>query len=199
MPRTRKQVNQQIKKRTGVDPVSQREPWRYNKALGEDERWDIFNTLHMISMGVNDVLELETYFPNKKELPEEGGWVWILRPPCSTVEATFGALYFAKPWVDAEITYGWHKMKYSVTCFTQNGEIRLWPYEYAYPDITEMIEFWADGAFEFHPFDEAVAGQELTDRLFYITSRGIPMVEALPMVLGDLNAPIGWFEMKEGS
>lgn len=198
MPLTRKQINRRIQKRTGVEPVSPGSPWRYNPELGEDERWDIFNTLHMISMGVYDALELEAFFPEKKELPEDGGWVWILRPPHTPVDIAFGGMYFARPWQDAKITYGWKKMRYSITVYTPNGEVRLWPYEYCFPEITQMIEFWAEGAFEFHLMEEHLGSLELTERLFYCTSRGIPLAEALPMVLGDIKAPVGWFEMKEG-
>lgn len=199
MPLTKRQrlTRNKTRKFVGVeDAIDPGQPWRFNPAADEDTQWDIFNTLHPFSMGTNDFLEKETLFPGTKELPPAGAWIWLLRPPHSTVEATFGALYYAKPYVDADKTFGWRNMKYSVTCFTQNGEIRLWPYEYSKPNITEMIEFWAEGAFEFHPFDEALAGVELTERLFYITSRGIPMAEALPMVIGDILQPVGWFKIK---
>lgn len=172
-------------------------PWRYNPDLEEDDQWEVFKTISpSFLFGMSPHLEILWYFPGDREVPMEGAWIWVIRPPHAQVATQFGAFYFAKPYVDAEPTFGWRAKKFSVTAYTPDGEIRLFPHEYAKPPVEEIIEFWADGAFEFHPFDEALAGVELTERLFYVTSRGIPMAEALPMVLGDILAPVGWFEMK---
>lgn len=180
-----------------VEAIKPSMPWRYNPDLDEDSQYAIYETVdpsHLFTPYSS--LEILRYFPGEREVPEEGAWVWILRPPNTPVEINIGDYYFAVPYVDAKPTFGWKDKRFSVTAYTPNGEVRLFPYEYAKPKVEEMIEFWADGAFEFHPFDEALSGVELTDRLFYVTSKGIPLAEALPMVLGDILAPVGWFEMK---
>lgn len=174
-------------------------PWRYNPDLDEDAQWEVFEVISPSSLfGMNAFLEKLWYFPGEREVPEEGAWIWVIRPPHASIETQLGGYYFAVPCIDAKETFGWKDKRFSVTAYTPDGEIRLYPHEYAKPKIEEMIEFWAEGAFEFHPFNEDLSDVELTERLFYVTSRGIPMADALPMVLGDILSPVGWFEMKTG-
>lgn len=176
--------------------ISPEQPWRYRTELNDEEYWGVLDTMPQFT--VEDLtLQPLCYFPGERELPPEGAWIWVIRPPHTPIELQFGGWYFAKPYKDGNKTaHGWREMKYSVTVHAPEGEVRLWPYEYAKPPLEELIEGWSDGWYEFHMFDEDMQ-PEITERLFYVMSRGIPLQEALPMALGEVLAPVGWFEMKE--
>jgi len=158
-------------------------PWRYAEEYREDVS---------ILERANDK-ELSVYFPGNRELSEKGAWVTVLRQPHSVIEVSFGDTYFARPFSGG--VFGFHRRRYSVEVVTPSGGLRLWPYEYCVLPLIELISLWQDGELEFHPMVETAAGI-ISERLFYIQTRGIPLDQALPMALPDILSPVGWFSMK---
>lgn len=185
------------------------EPWRWRRIAPRPEGLTAAETqwaddlddhlrdraIHPFDNWHNEAL---CYFPEDmgRELPEEGAWVTILRPPHTAIEVPFGATYFAVPYRDG--VKGWRERRYSVTAHTPEGELRLWPYEYAVLDPAELAGFVSEGQMEFLP-GEGIDDAALTEKIFYLQTRGIPKGMAIALAIGDILAPVGHFVIAEAS
>jgi hypothetical protein len=132
--------------------------------------------------------------PMEKRIPKEGAWVMITRPPRLDRKFRFemGQVFYATRWEGSDDEGFVKGGYYKILATTPWGQCGLLPYEYFVPKVEFVIECYQKGELLFHAMTET---PRLTDALFYCRSRGIGVLEAMPMVLGSFQAPVGWFEM----
>jgi hypothetical protein len=149
------------------------------------------------------MLNREVYNPSaSKRFKRPGTWVMLLRvPPVGlpirdkSIHATKvmsrGLMFWARH-DEGTDEFGFNaKGLYKVVTTTPWGEVHLWPYEYSVMDPVAITKMYQAGELIFHPMTKRPT---FTDELFYVMSRGVPVEEAMPMVLGGMVGPIGWFE-----
>ena len=81
---------------------------------------------------------------------------------------------------------------YLVTCYTPQGQVKIWPYEYSVMKAETVIAIWQDDEILFHPAD--IEPARFNDIVFYARSRGISLSDATVVALGSITGPVGWFE-----
>ena len=131
----------------------------------QDLQWEYSFTLDM------DYLKLciKNYFKNKKSLT-------------SREESA------AKAVIEG---YGIHQQMKILTPF---GTVYIQPEEYNVVDINKYFEMLKDGSMQMKHMSTTInLGNTLKDKLFYIRSRGISLVEALKMISGNLSTQNAFF------
>ena len=114
-------------------------------------------------------LAIKTYFKNKKGL--------------SVSEESA-----AKAVIDG---YDIHQQMKILTPF---GTVYIQPEEYNVVDINKYFEMLKDGSMQMKHMNTSInLSNTLRDKLFYIRSRGISLVEALKMISGNLNTQNAFF------
>lgn len=145
-----------------------------------------------------DPANADVYDPKPNQIvPKDGAFAMIVRdlPPLEFFlheKATIGRVFWVDHHGNADDEGFTPDGTYKVTCFTPWHELTLWPYEYTVISSDRLIAYWQDGTLRFHPMTIELG--RLNDIVFYARSRGIGIADALPMALGSLKGPVGWFE-----
>lgn len=132
-----------------------------------------------------------------QRVPEAGAWAMIVRQ-LPGIEGgidqhvTPGRVFFLEREAATDKDGFNASGAYKVRTRTAWGTVSLWPHEYRVINVETIIALWQDGSLRFHP--TAIDDARLNDITFYARSRGIPLAVAAPMALGNIMAPIGWFE-----
>lgn len=139
----------------------------------------------------------EDYFPEdyNKALPDDGGWITLLMTVSvsngvDNIEVPHLSMWFAKP-TQAQNgnIMGFHPYKAIIQ--TPQGEVHVWPHEYA---VISEIGAYLDFADETGSQGIKInfmheSGSFDTAKLFYIMSRGISRPDAQRMLLPELKDP----------
>jgi hypothetical protein len=163
--------------------------------MDENEKEALMKRLATIG-GVNVHLDAEIYNPpESKRFSKKGAWVMLLRIPNVEIKRRLcrAMIFYARHDAGTD-QFGFNQRGlYKVKITTPWSDLWLWPYEYSVMEPTRVIELYQEGDLIFHPKKE---GLNFTDALVYVMSRGIPMEQAIPMVLGSFEGDVGWFEPK---
>ncbi len=146
---------------------------------------------------------VEDYFPQDydKAIPATGAWIMLLADvdvgellpdgKVKKIHVPHLSMWYALPvFSNSGRDIAGIKINMSMAVInTPDGEVRIWPHEYnVVQDITKYLEFTERDGICIHFLDEQRGGFDEA-KIFYITSRGIPLAEARRMLIGELASP----------
>ncbi len=155
--------------------------------LGDDEG--------RFARGCAAIEQWRDYFPGDNEVPEDGGWILIKTPPPCEFTVPPLSLWFAEPWVMDNMTHAPHRVR----IITPRGELGVFPREYSLVATPEKYyEFIGEGMdIKFFGAADTAIPPELSQKLFYIRSRGVNKADALAMLIGNIKAHgVLWVETR---
>lgn len=136
----------------------------------------------------------EDYYPQdyKKEIPEDGAWIMVLRDPGTEYTVPPFSIWFAQNWHSNSNLAGVHVKRVKV--ITPMGELGLFPREYSRIDnVTSYIGREAEGILVHQLSGNPIVSN---DQLHYIMSRGIPKQQAMLYLLDQIKDPTFlWIEI----
>lgn len=121
--------------------------------------------------------------PGVNQVPADGGWVLVTRPPHAEYTVRPFSIWWAVPWpMPTDQCRVWHRVK----LVTPRGSLGLFPSEYSrVQDLGKYLEFidQPDG----WTLESIAGGPSFPEaRLFYLLSRGVSRAEAVKMLLPSL-------------
>lgn len=137
--------------------------------------------------------EVENAFPEDygKELPEEGAWIRVNRPPnCEFTVPPFSMWRASRWFLDPDSTGLQFKR---VKIITPKGNLGIWPHEYCI--VKDITEWLGHEHVYMRMIGEGAESGINPDQLFYIRSRGVSRREAERMLFTQVTSQAYcWFE-----
>lgn len=161
----------------------------------EQKRDEVFQSLAMFRTGSNPFAAVEQYhdyFPGENKVPDGGAWILVTKSPPTQFTVPPFSMWFAEPWPMEEERWCSHRVR----IITPKGELGIFPREYSLiKDPARYYEFIGRGM-ELRFFGNDEEGIP-TDPLFYIRTRGIPMRDALAMLIAEVKCHgVMWIEAR---
>lgn len=133
--------------------------------------------------------------PPERRFAKTGAYITMIRrlPVGGFDKVLPGMMFFARH-VEGTDEFGFDaEGYYKVIAETPWGDVHVWPYEYVVFPPSTIYELFSDAELIFHP--AKIDPKTMSEQVFYVQSRGIPLSVALPMCLGTMEGRnIGWFE-----
>lgn len=157
---------------------------RWNKARKE-EIADEFRD-YLVWIGEPE----QNFFPEDfdKDLPEEGGWVFVIDVPHTALKFDVPVLsiWYAVPSPGTSVEFkDVHFPNRLVEIITPAGTLRLYPHEYT--KCSMLIDLLGEPGVEMN----ALGGRPILDeeRVFYLQQRGYDMTSVIRALVGEVKQP----------